>query len=453
MSEKVSLIKAIINGLISIQGLGPGDITKGDDFGLPRLIPTGTGETIQINKVIDDEISRLAQVLKSEKPQLVKNVREEEWRSWVRSAIGPALMQVKFSDPVDTSAANVLALLEKDISSLLSNFGPSEYAFGTAFLQISGMPPLNIGPVTIEHREDWINRKLQDKSINATMHARIMRVWQGAKIRPRAKNIDNIRESDIKDALGNSPFVCSVKVDGLSGEAGREIALSAARLGLACVSLVWEKSARVLSGMNLRGDSGMMRERTLRFVPGKVTLQGSRIHGMPSGPSISNADWQKELATRSDYFSAAGEILTYLVSADGKVPRPKLMNALMQSMLWFYEGCREGNDLIAIVDFAASLDALGGGKKARAILQVLEARLGADGSKPIYQGGPTLSSVIDTIYSDGRSRAIHGTSDKIGHDWARTRSHAETLARLALFASVDWAGANPTIDDPALLKK
>lgn len=453
MPIKTSLSEEIIREMINTAALGPRELTKDDDFGLPRLLPAANGGAIQITKGIDDRISALASELKAERPQLNKNVRNEEWRGWVRSAIGPLLSQAKLSAPIEQLVAEFLTLLNSQVHELISSLGPAEYSFGTTFLKVVGLTPFSIGPVTFEPRDLWLTRKLSDGTITATMHRRIARAWNGAKPRPRRRNIDNMREQDIMDAIGGCPFVCSVKVDGLSSEAGREIALSAARLGLACVSLIWTQPSQALRGMNLRIDGGLRSERILRFVPGKIVLQGSRLRGMPHGPSITSSDWSKVLSDEMEFFSAAGEVLSYFASSDGNVARPNLMNTLTQSLLWFHEGCRESNDLLAIVDFAASLDALGGGKKAKAILAVLEARLGVKADDAIYKGGPPLKSVIDTIYSDGRSRAVHGTSDKIGHDWTRTRSHAEALARLALFASLNWVGANPGAkDDPSLLK-
>jgi hypothetical protein len=57
------------------------------------------------------------------------------------------------------------------------------------------------------------------------------------------------------------------------------------------------------------------------------------------------------------------------------------------------------------------------------------------------------------IYGEGRSRAIHGTSSRIGHDWAHWRSIAEQIAGQALFSCLDWVGSNPRGDTPELLKK
>ncbi|WFU36496.1 hypothetical protein QA635_19590 [Bradyrhizobium brasilense] len=454
LDQATKLTERIIDECQKIKGLGPRDLIKGDEFGLPRLIPDGNGQTVQINKAIDEQISEVARVLMQARGANTKNVRDEEWRLWVRSAIGPALMQIQSSETREVAAAGVVSRVDAELDVLLSGLPACEYAFGTTLFASSDMARFTIGPVVFERREDWLSRKLADGSISQIMYRRILRAWSGARLPRRKETIDHLRERGILETLGPCPVVCTVQVVGHSAEAGRELALSATRLGLTCISLIWDRPSRVLDGFNLRYDRGMYRESTLRFVPGKFALPGSRIRGRKHGPHMSSGDWATELATHSAFFTASAEVIEYLLSADGQVTRPLLMNALLQSLLWFYEGCREENDLLAIVNFAAALDALGGGKKAKAILQVLEARVGVLASSPVYAGGPTLKGVIDTIYSDGRSRAIHGTSDKIGHDWTQTRGIAEVLARHALFASIEWVGANPRVsDDPELLKK
>ena len=62
-----------------------------------------------------------------------------------------------------------------------------------------------------------------------------------------------------------------------------------------------------------------------------------------------------------------------------------------------------------------------------------------------------MKAAVDQIYSDGRSRTIHGTNTKLGHDWSGTKSLSEQFARLCLLACIDWAAANPTSNDPKQL--
>jgi hypothetical protein len=63
-----------------------------------------------------------------------------------------------------------------------------------------------------------------------------------------------------------------------------------------------------------------------------------------------------------------------------------------------------------------------------------------------------VKQVIDEIYSDGRSRTIHGTNEKLGYDWSVTRGLAEYFARYCLMSCMDWAGNNCAADDPLQLK-
>jgi hypothetical protein len=64
-----------------------------------------------------------------------------------------------------------------------------------------------------------------------------------------------------------------------------------------------------------------------------------------------------------------------------------------------------------------------------------------------------MKQVVDQIYSEGRSRTIHGTNEKLGYDWSNTRALAEYFTRYALMNCIDRAANNPTVDDPLQLLK
>jgi len=130
-----------------------------------------------------------------------------------------------------------------------------------------------------------------------------------------------------------------------------------------------------------------------------------------------------------------------------------MMNTLGQALLWFHEASREPVTLISIVKFSASLDALACGRKAVGIRQLIRARLGIKDDDAALKDGTKLKEVIDDIYGDGRSRAIHGTSDKLGHDWSMTSAVAEHFARYCLVTCIYWAGKHPSVDDPLQLSK
>ena len=49
-----------------------------------------------------------------------------------------------------------------------------------------------------------------------------------------------------------------------------------------------------------------------------------------------------------------------------------------------------------------------------------------------------MKVVVNQIYSEGRSRIIHRTNTKLGHDWSGTKSLSEQFARLCFLACIDW---------------
>lgn len=130
------------------------------------------------------------------------------------------------------------------------------------------------------------------------------------------------------------------------------------------------------------------------------------------------------------------------------------MNTLLQALLWFHEGCRETVDAMAIVKFTSAMDSLSCGRKAKGIRELLTARVGFKDSDLLRKsGGPTMKEAVEGLYSDGRSRTVHGTSEDLVYDLTERRRLAEALTRLCLLRSMEWAADNITEDDPNKLSK
>lgn len=280
---------------------------------------------------------------------------------------------------------------------------------------------------------------------------RIEQAWSGKKLKKRKPSSDSIVEQNILDVIDSCPFVCSVETVGLGPEAARQRSLTAARLALAAIALLWATPSRALEGMNLVYDRRIHRQMALTFIPGKTVLAGSNLSHSPHGPWLQDGEWEALFAQNSSYFSGVAEVLHFVVDPVRGQARPDLLNALAQALLWFHEGCRENVTLMAIVKFSATLDALACGGKSGGIKRLITARLGLQEMSPIRPDGPTLKSAVDEIYSEGRSRTIHGTNTKLGHDWSGTKSLSEQFARLCLRSCIDWASANPQETDPKRL--
>lgn len=124
------------------------------------------------------------------------------------------------------------------------------------------------------------------------------------------------------------------------------------------------------------------------------------------------------------------------------------MNTLAQALLWFYEGCSASTDLMAIVKFTATLDALACGHRQKGILQLINIRLGIQDCDEISPG-LNLKQAVKNIYKYGRSRTVHGTNHELRHDWSEIAVLAEQFAQSCLFNCIEWVTKNPSCDNPS----
>jgi hypothetical protein len=376
---------------------------------------------------------------------------QTEWRSMVRRAFGPALVSIDLDHEVSSNALIVLDRIKASLRQEMPRTDLREYAFGCTLFGDAKIQPFSIGPVRFETKEDWLGRKTREQGISAISRGRIERAWQGKKLSKRNPSFESISESYVLAAVDGCPFVCSVITQSLAGEAGREKALTAARLAMTAIALTWQTPSKALSGINLFFDRRPHRQMALTFIPGHLALAGSSWSHLPFGPSLKPCEWEKTFSERINMFAVVGDVLEYIISPTAPVTRSKMMSAMAHALLWFHEGCRETVTHMAIVNFSASLDALACGGKSGGIRRLINARLKIQDDKPIRQGGPILKQAIQRIYGDGRSRTIHGNNDELGNDWSDTRALAEQFARLCLIFCLDWVAKNPTSDDPKQL--
>ena len=444
-------VEKIIRELIRLQTTPAAWRKPNDDFELPRMIDAGNGGSLIVSRAIDEGIVEVADKLFVGNATLAPRYTRAEWRAAVRRSFGTALARIDLDDCPGTNAERVLAEIRNALDKHVSGHGPREFSFGCTLFGNTAVMPFRIGPVRFEPRLDWLARGYEKGAVSAVSRRRIETAWSGRKLRKRKPSLDSISEIGILDAVGGCAFVCSVAADRLGPASGQEKALTAARLATAAIALMWQTSSKALEGLNLLFDRTPHNQRALTFVPGTVALAGSSWSHMPHGPWLKTGQWEQVFSERAEHFSVVGDVLEYVLSPAGAVARPRIMNTLAQAFLWFHEGCREPVTLMAIVKFSAALDALACGRKAGGIRRLISARLGIPESAAVRPDGTTLKQVIDEIYSDGRSRTIHGTNVKLGHDWTGTKSMAEQFARLGLLLCIDWATNNPSSDDPLQL--
>ena len=421
--------------------------------GFPSLMSTGDRGSFFVTQKIESEVKAVAGILLQNDSHASRQFTVSEWKKLVRQAIGPALGRVDLDHDPAENAETILAAVRKTIGESRMTYGPLHCAVGCTLFGNFDVKPIVMGPVRIETREDWLERNRIDGTITSVTAKRLERLWSsGRRSKKLKKPIDQMREQDVIDAIGNCPFVCSIQTDGLAPETGKDKALIAGRMAFAAISLLWQKPSNALDGFRLSVDGDVRVLKVLAFVPGKVTLAGQKLSHLPAGYTFKLGEWNEQATGAAYLFDVAGKILEFFLHPNGQVARPELMNTLMQALLWFHEGCRETIGAMAVVKFASVLDALSCGREVEGIRKLLTARVGFKNDSIITKSsGLTMKQAVDQLYHGGRSRTVHGTNEKLMHDWEEMRNLAEILARLCLISSMYWAFQNPTEYDPRKL--
>lgn len=304
------------------------------------MIAAGDDRGIVVSKKIDIAIADVSRRLMDNAPNHKSRYTLAEWHAAVRRAFGFALAAINLDGKPSDNAQVVLRAVKETLSKTQSRQISREHEFGCTLFSDMNIALFTIGPVRFDTRTVWLARKAEAGYISKVTARRIGRAWQGDRIAKRKVSGECLRENDNLGAIGSCPFVCSVVTTGFGDEAAREKALTAARLALAAIALLWQTPSKALSGFNLLFDRSVRGLKTLTFVPKNHVLSGSSLSHMPNGPWLKPEECEKLLKDRCDHFAIAAEIFDYLISPTGKVSRPKLMNTLAQSMLWFREGGR-----------------------------------------------------------------------------------------------------------------
>ncbi len=446
-----SVLEEVIEELATIQGKPQCALVEPGEFPIPSMLPVGDEGGLYTTKKMERAIGTLARMLKMKDASLAARFTDDEWRNVVRNSLGPRLAQIDLDEPAGQNAADVLSEMRRVLAAAATATPAREHVLPCTLFNAQ-IKAFTIGPLTIESRDSWLDRQAAAGALKPKVADRIRRAWSGGKLRARRRGFEAIQEKALMQMVGGSEFICSLTTHDYAPSAAGEKALLIARVGLTMIALLWQVPSRTLDGVYLRYDREVRSVSTLSFASGVIGIPGVKLSSLPHGAHLKAGEWEHILKSQADYFRQCGEVLDFLLNVDGNVTRPNIMNTLAQSLIWFHQGCREPNGLMAIVNFAAALDALASGTKAQGIRKLISARLQMQDTTQLTPHGPTMKRAVDTIYSEGRSRAIHGTSDKISHDWSVTRGIAEQLARFCLLASIDWAIQNATSDEPDRLR-
>lgn len=419
----------------------PAELEKDGSF-FPGLIAAGPDGSIVVNTKIDDDIRKVADWTRQQNGAARSQHSLKEWRAQVRKAFGPALVQLDLDGSLEDNGRKLKKLVEDDLHTTPTVVSSRFMTIGCTLFDKPIAEPLVIGPVQFEPKSDWLTRAEKIEQIDKTSRARLTKAFAGRVLRPRKDPYLALYERSIIEVLQSAQLACTVETNELAPEMAQTRAIIGARLGQTAIALLWRTPSRTLEGFHLSVDHGYRQIRAIPFTVGNRMIGGARSKGSPHGPHIDPADWSKLANDARGFLDLAGHMIACWTSTPAYDQASPLLRKLAQSIFFFWEGCRDENDLMAIVKFTAALEALAK-QNSSGIIGLVAARLGKKADDKIA-GDRTVRELVDLIYSSGRSRTLHGTNPDILHDWSDARALAESLARHCLVACMDWAEANPS---------
>jgi hypothetical protein len=416
----------------------------------PPLLPTGGDIQLPATEKLLDAVSAYADLVAHSNEAIKTSHKKHEWFEVVRRAFGAALYNAEHGYGDRRLVPDLLSAVDGIIASEITSIRKDvDLVLGCWLFESAGTYPINVGPVSFEWRTSWLERSKKADKISPITSRRLHgQVASAKRIRPR-RSFDGRKEQWIADAIGDCPAICTVRTNGLSGKLVEEKGVRAARLAMTAISLMWNRPSEGLSWMHLLYDGPFFHRCYVTFTEQGMGA-GSTFSRMPRG--YNQADLREGLREFQSYLDVLGQVIADYLAPHVKRRRPTLSNALFIGLWWYQQACREESNQIATTKFAASMDALAGGKGAGAILQLIAARLGCAPDKAIMPDGRTTKQVVERIYNAGRSRLIHGSSDDFAQDWSGIRVTAETLGRHILLEVCDWLAVNGEIDNLSALR-
>ncbi|WP_372070299.1 hypothetical protein P7L75_04105 (plasmid) [Tistrella mobilis] len=424
----------------------------------PYLIDAGNERAIVISEKIEKLIFIISRTLYDINPSLAGKFTHLEWSKTVRKAFGPALAETDLNDNTLQSAANVLNTVKKELIAYDSHKNSEEYSLGCILFQPTQLTDyqtfdFSIGPIRFESRDAWLRRKVTEKIISPVTERRLLRRWNGERLKKRQSSSGDMEESRLFTVFADAPFIVSVTIENSGWEAGLQKSLTAARLSLSSVSLLFSNPVNILDSIYLMHDKTLRTQKIISVNYKSHEIRSQYKWSQSRIPLATGDEVLEILNNNSEYFIIIERIINYATDSPIISRNPHIISAMTQALLWFHEACRETVTLMAIVKLSSSLDAMAAGRKSGGIKRLISARLGIREDQPLWDGGPIMKSAVDDIYSQARSRTVHGTNTKIGHDWTYVRSVAEWLTASCLLKCLEWAAKHPGSDDPKLMSQ
>ena len=369
--------------------------------------------------------------------EFISTTTDHEWKKLTKKSFANVLKGLECKDSNNPLALSelidpecFLKKLKQQIVSKLTNYKyPQNYIFG-CHISNKQLKTIKIGPVLFEHRFNWLDRFKSEKYVKLDIEF-IKSKWQGNKpIQNPTDWLVKLQTDRFLQTIDKADYVCTVELNKpISHGIGRYYALNAARLALTTISLGFQTPSKALEHIYLNWDMNSTEQALFQMIDNNGGYESMRQH-FPGGIKLlSLENWENLLEGMENKFKSTGEILSWFVNGardpDSDISQER---SIFHALLWYYKGCVEENNQMAIHHFLASLDSLSGQQSAKGIKEkLIEAGL----------SDQTIVNKISNMYSEVRSLLSHGKYDKLEQIYYDDRVYAEIGAKLSLIHALD----------------
>lgn len=390
-------------------------------------------KSVQISSEVNKVINQIAKRIWSNDKVLNQKVHFQEYSSRFSDLIVTQMLQLEKEYTVEKLPEQLKHNINRSLSSLfVIESEPLEHVFPTRWILKPNTGIAKLGSIQVEYKSTWLERMFQEKRIDKVALTRIPKIWNGDKLARRKASQADTSEDAVIGIVGNFDFILSVTTNNCLGEAAALRADRAFKIFLTSVSLLWESPERILNGLSLGSDTSTNIERKLVLRNNVIVSNSLGIINMPFSHPLKES-WQSIFMTYLDFFSGVEEILNFVVDPNYQSNRQVLLGNAQAALRWFYEGCKSNDALMSTTHFASCLDALGNGKGARGIEQLIKKQLGLS-SQDQYVNNLTVNDCITKIYSNARSEFLHGSSKTSFSDWTEMSAISEYIAHGCLYS-------------------
>lgn len=407
------------------------------DNGFPDMVTSETGSERYFTTTSKRFLLEFTRTLYEKTDSLQPRIRLQELVRIVRQAVSDLHATDVFVE-IDTDPKAAVKVLKKRIFEAVEaesdNYTHHFPAWTGGFEKIN---PVQIGPVWIRSRIDWVRSVDFHSNIKSACEANpeANENWQEILVdalsnRKNEQNTPGLA-GILYGALSECPAVVSVTVRDAEIALSRKLARLVCKCALDCLSLgfgpvdffvqqmLYEERLPPMQTLAIADTDGL-----LRFLE---STTGSRM------PIVDPKQLENSLKKMEPLLAAFAHILAAHIEPTSH-KHPKLANRWSTALEWFAEGNRESNDSLALAKLGVSLDILSSGGENYGILNMLRHLTGRNDDDVVVKGlrPRTLKQLVSDIYSDGRSRILHGNHYSRMKDFQQERRRAMEVSRQAL---------------------